>query len=338
MNLNSSLKNVLLEGKLFDLANTPHDLDKVARAADVLQTKAGLTATEVKDAVHKLISIRSFYGQFCEFGAYDWLDRHNVRFHAQVPLAGTDVLNANGCVIDGQFMNMDGHFDIKAMGFQAYLASLLEAKVQQALSGSVVTVDGPMDVAIHDIDKFALAKVKAIAAALSNGGSTTIRELNWIISVRQPAPIVTKITTLNPFRSAEQNCYYPFKTAGQFARNKSFVLVFAYAGKFNLWLAQNFGNSTDTTLRALARRVFMRLTNDSMSAHYFDDKVSGDTSIGDAAKLISGLLFINLDKDDAWLYLNPRATHVITDYHVQQLFNFSPPVNLGIDDFKHDNY
>ena len=320
MNLATSLANSPLEGKLLDLANTPTDLDRMARSIDILHNKIGLPAASVETSLRNLITARSFYGQYCELAAYEWFERHQVRYQTQIPLSGQDVLNPKGCIIDGEFRAIDGYFDIKAMGFQAYLASVFRDKLQQSLTGFIVTVEGSMDVAIRDIEVFALGKVPGFASALSNGGVETIAQLNWTIKAQLPRSVVTTISSINPYRSAEQNCYYPFKTAGQFSRKKPFILIFSYSAKFNPWLAQNFGNSTDITFRSLARRVFMRLTSDSISANHFDNKVMSNISIGDAAKLISGLLFLNLDNDDAWMFLNPRATNLMSFDRVEQMF------------------
>lgn len=61
--------------------------------------------------------------------------------------------------------------------------------------------------------------------------------------------------------------------------------------------------------------------------------------LADAAKLVSRLLFINLDaQDDAWPFLSPRASHRLARYDIEQIFDFTVPVTLGIDDFEFDDY
>jgi len=160
--------------------------------------------------------------------------------------------------------------------------------------------------------------------------------LSWTVHATPPCRITTTVHTHNPYRLAEENRHFPFKGARQFTRNKPFLLVFSYAAQFNHALFVNFGGSTDITLRSLARRVF--LSSDPTPADQFDDKVAPIISIADAARLISGLLFINLDNDEALLFLNPRATHPITQAHVEQTFDFTMPPRLGVDDFAHDNY
>ena len=61
--------------------------------------------------------------------------------------------------------------------------------------------------------------------------------------------------------------------------------------------------------------------------------------MSDASSLLSALLFINLDvENEARMYLNPRAANRLTHYHVDQIFDFSTPPSLLIDDFAYDDY
>jgi hypothetical protein len=162
--------------------------------------------------------------------------------------------------------------------------------------------------------------------------------LSWTIRAEPPRRVSISVHTSDPYRLAEANRYFPFKTAGQFVRNSPFILVFAYAAQFNPTLFLNYASSTDSTLRSLARRIFFQLTNDQTPAVQFDHKVAPGVTVADAAQLISGLMFINLDSDETWLFLNPRARHRLTKDHVHQMFDFHEPVHLGVDDFANDDY
>ena len=53
---------------------------------------------------------------------------------------------------------------------------------------------------------------------------------------------------------------------------------------------------------------------------------------------LSALMFIDLEKDKASLFLNPKATHPLNQYHVEQLFDLTKLRGLLIDDFAHDDY
>ncbi len=338
MDLTTVLQDAAISGALLNLANQPEDLDRSARAVEVLVNKGGVQFQDAEANVRNLVTERHFYGSFCELGAYDWLDRHDMRFAAQVTLTGQEVLNPYGCTIDGRFAARDGYFDIKGLGFQAYVADQFRVTLAKQLSGLDVTIDGSMDVSVKDIETFAFSRLPMLRVALAGGGIENIRELNWTIRAAPPQTITTSVQTIDAYQLAEKNRYYPFKTAGQFARNAPFVLIFAYAAQFNHSLSLNFGNSTTVTLRSMARRAFFQLTSDTTPAIQFDDQLDSGVTVGDAARLLSGLMFINLDNDESRLFLNPRATHRIMRSHVQQLFDFFPMPNLGIDDFAHDDY
>jgi hypothetical protein len=339
MNLATALQDAPISGKLLNLANQAADLDRSARAVETLVNKAGFPISGAETAVRNLLTERHFYGSFCELGAYDWLDRHDMRFAAQVTLTGQEVLNPNGCTIDGHFAARDGYFDIKGMGFQAYVADQFRAALAKRLGGGLdVTIDGSMDVSVKDIEAFAFSRLSALCGALAGGGIENIRELGWTIRAAPPQAVTMSVQTEDSYRLAEENRYFPFKTASQFTRNAPFLLVFAYAAQFNHSLFLNFAGSTEITLRSISRRAFLQLTSDTTPAGQFDDQIASGVTVGDAARLLSGLLFINLDNDEGRLFLNPRATHRILRSHVPQLFDFFPMPNLGIDDFAHDDY
>jgi len=338
MNLKLTLQNDPLAGYLFNLANQPQELDRVSRAVDGLIQRSGFGTVDATNAVSNLLTDRHFYGAFCELAAYEWLDRNNAAHTAQVALGSKDVLNPNGCTIDGQFMNYDAFFDIKGFGMQAYLMELFKRRLQPFAHGLTILIDGPLDVAVKDIETYAFGNIGKLKAKLFVGSTCQIRELGWSIKVVKPQRVTISEHTSNPYVFAEQNRYYPFKTSRQFTRNAPFFLVFPYSSHFNNMLASNAFDMTDIALRALARRVFIQLTADTTLLQQHDSQTSPELTVSDAAKLVSALLFINLDNDEAWLFLNPRALHKITNYHIEQIFDFTAPIHMGIDDFEHDNY
>jgi hypothetical protein len=185
---------------------------------------------------------------------------------------------------------------------------------------------------------FAFRQLAAVTAALAQGGRYQIPQLGWMVRAERPKLVMTGIKTTNPYALAEENRYYPFKTAGQFTRHSPFMLIFAYEAQFNSPLFTNFAASTEITLRSLARRAFMQFSNDATPATSFDAKVAAGARLSEASRLLSALLFINIDAGEAQLFLNPRATHRLTRNNVKQLFDFAEPPDLALDDFSHDHY
>ena len=322
MNLVASLSDESLAGKLASLANTPADLDRMAGAVHALVCHAGLSLAHVETDLRKVLAERSFYGAYCELGAYEWFDRHHVDFAAQIELTGQDVLNPKGCIVDGRLNVIDAYFDVKGMGFQAYVADLFRQRLEQLLQGLAVTIDGAMDIAVKDIECYGFGQLRALAQKLTGGGAEKIPQLSWTIRAEPPRDITMSVHTNNPYRLAEENRYFPFKTATQFTRKRPFVLVFAYAAQFNHALFLNFASNTEITLRSLARRAFLQLTSDSTPAQRFDDQVAAGILVANAARLISGILFINLSNDDAWFFLNPRATPRSFDSTCRRFYRF----------------
>jgi len=338
MTLKNKLRDIILTGSLFNFANTPKDLNSMCRSVDSLVGHSGLTLNDAEHTVINLLKDRHFYGSFCELAAYDWLDRHSASHKAQVLLQANDVLNPNGCTIDGKFEFYEAYFDIKGFGMQLYLMDIFKQKLQPYAEGLTITIDGPLDVAVKDIDKYALGAIAKLKNKLTLGSVNLIKELSWSIKVVNPHCTTISEHSNNPYVFAELNRYYPFKTSRQFTRNAPFVLVFPYSSYFNNILTRNVFDTTDIALRALARRCFIQLTSDNAPLYPHDDSTDKGLTVADAAKLVSGLLFINLDDDGAWMFLNPRAQHKLNEYEIKQIFDFTPPVNMGIDDFKYDNY
>lgn len=344
MGLGQKRADAPLVGKLINLANDKHALRLVSGGIESLVNDANVSVIEAESMLGQLLTERHFYGSFCELGIYGWLARNRISFQAQIQLGPSDVLNPNGCAIDGMFENFASYFDIKGFGMQAYLLQLLKEKLWSAASQFQYTIDGPLDVSVKDIETYGFGAIAGLVPKLNDGLVYKISELGWTIRVHNPKPISISEHTTDPYGFAEQNRYYPLKTARQFTRQKPFILIFPFAAQFNSMLASNVFSTTDTALRALARRVFMQLDADAAPLKNFDPQTPDGLTVSDAAKLISGLMFIDLDKDakgsrdDGWLFINPRATNRLSKYHVDQLFDFMPPVGLGIDYFEHDNY
>lgn len=339
MNLKAGLSDAELDEHPFNLASNSDKLDAICATIDHLIENCGLATSEAKSLIRNLTSQRNFYGSYCELRAYGWLQCHGVKFRTQIQLSAVDVLNPHGCKIDGRINIPSIYFDIKAFGFQEYVAEVFRSSLEALLPGMTVTIDGSMDNDVSDINSHAFGTIQSLAATMKNGGVHKIPQLHWTIHVGKPEPVSVSTQEINPYRLAEENRYYPFKGARQFTRNKSFLLIFPYSAAFNRMLGQNFTGSTEITLRSLARRAFMQLSHDQTSARKFDKSVAPNVTIANASKLLSGLLFIDLDKEAAgWLFLNPRATHNLSKDSMDQVFDFNWPQSLSFDDFSYDNY
>lgn len=331
------VKDDVLTGPFLNLAGQREHQALMATGLEALAA-AGLPTQDVRNLAKSLLSENGHYGAFCEIGTYAWMARNGIFFAPQVSLGPKQVLNPNGCIIDGEFTSARTYFDIKAMGFTEYTRELFVKKVEGALPGKVVTISGPSDVAVKDIETHALRRFRSIADDLAKGPAD-IAELHWRLAAHTRAGVTSSVLETNPYRAAAANRHYPFKTARQFTRRRPFVLIFAWASPFNRELHYNFADGAEVMLRSLARRVFLQSARETrVDVSQFDPGVPPGTSVAKASKLISAMLFIGLDTDQAYFFQNPRATHPLTRLRFSEIFDFAPPPGMLVDDFADDDY
>jgi hypothetical protein len=94
-------------------------------------------------------------------------------------------------------------------------------------------------------------------------------------------------------------------------------------------------------MRALARRTFIQFTDNTDPVNGVCENVAAGTTFADAARLLSGMIFLNVWPSDAYargtrIYLNPRAAHQITRGTARLFAHINP--HMEIDDFVHDDY
>ena len=209
------------------MANDSDDLDRVGNTIEELIESGRLSRPDAESMVRDLANNQNFYGNYCELRVYSWLHCQGARFSTQIQLTGTDVLNPNGCVIDGLFDYSQVYFDIKAFGFLEYVVENFRTALENNLPGMMVTIDGSMDVSVKDIERHAFPQVSALAEKLQEDCHQKISQLNWEIRAnpRQLGSTSFQETVIDPFRLAEENRHYPFKSARQFTRNAPFLLI-----------------------------------------------------------------------------------------------------------------
>lgn len=332
LDLCSTIQDGQIEAERFEFANNGDEIALVGRALEHLPAPGAALRKMMTD----LLSQQNFYGQLCEFAVYDWLRRNDAGFQVQVPLTGSEVLNPNGTDLDGLFEGRDVYFDIKGFGFEAYVREKFRAKLSSMVNGGRILIEGARDNSVKDIEG-AFRKLKGLAAELQQNGIAKIPELDWTLRA-STSPLTMELGTADPYRTAEENWYYPFKTSRQFHRTSAFLLVFAFSPRFNGLMSVDFDGSTGVFLRSLARRAFLQTKGDATPISNFDSAADPTVTLDQASQLLSGLLFLNFANDNAWLFLNPRAVHPLKKDRVPQLFDFMLPREMSIDDFFHDNY
>lgn len=329
--LSSTVVDEEIEAELFNFANDPAEIEMVARAAE----KLSVSQDALRKMMTDLLSQQNFYGQLCEFAVYDWLSRNDAGYTVQVAQSGADVLNPNGTDLDGMFEGRDAYFDIKGFGFEAYVREKFRKKLSEMV-GKRILIEGSRDSSVKDIER-AFRQLKDLASELQRGDIAKIPGLDWTIRTSTDS-LSIEVGTADPYWTAEQNWYYPFKTARQFHRHNAFVLIFAFSPRFNGLLSVNFGGTTEVVLRSLARRAFLQTKGDATPVAKLDASADPTVTLDEASQLLSGLLFLNFTDGNSWFFLNPRAKHLLRKDHVRQIFDFMPPREMTIDDFAHDFY
>ena len=116
------------------------------------------------------------------------------------------------------------------------------------------------------------------------------------------------------------------------------MLIFAYLPRFNLFLREDSVGFTEKFFRSLARRAFIGLSNDTQPLSNHDPRVKNRT-LGDASRLLAGLMFVDLESERYHVFFNPRTANPIARGIEHFARNSHPITDLAsYDDFAHDNY
>jgi hypothetical protein len=172
----------------------------VGRAVEHLSSGLLVSDAAIRKMLTDLLSPANFYGQLCEFAAYDWLNRNNASFRVQIAVVAQDVLNPNGSDLDGVFDARDVHFDVKGFGFEAYVREKFRKKIAELVGHGRILIDGPRDNSVKDLEK-AFGRSKAIAAELSQSGLAKVPELGWTLRISaSPVSMEPSRTAIIPSR------------------------------------------------------------------------------------------------------------------------------------------
>src|ERR1700730_13201319 len=144
---------VFHDADAYNLSNSlPHN-QIIVDAIDILQGR--MPEKAIRNLVGEL-TFRNTYGAFSELVAYKWLGDAEIDFTPQVPMTASDVLNSNGSIIDGQIIlanNKRVFFDIKGFGFHAHKIKILNERLERALNGRTVLIEGAWDVSIESLQE-----------------------------------------------------------------------------------------------------------------------------------------------------------------------------------------
>lgn len=191
-----------LAGDALVFANTEHEKELVLDGAEYLVNHG--VPGDAKSKLLDILNDDSFYRGFPELATYGWLERHSMGVKPQVDVKHPDVLNPNGCTLDGVLLPYDVAFDIKSFGLAAYLANKLVRDLRENFKIQRVKLEGKMDVDTKDVEADALGQMSTIAKELRAGRDYKIPSLGWRISLMQPVPLSDSVRSWGPYRQAEE--------------------------------------------------------------------------------------------------------------------------------------
>jgi hypothetical protein len=294
----------------YNLSNSgPHN-QLIVDAVNALRAKT--TENVIRNLLGEVI-FRNTYGAFSELAAYKWLADAGVDFTPQVTMPASDVLNPNGSIIDGKIAlskNKTVFFDIKGFGFHAHKIKILNERLEKAFAGNDILIEGAWDVSVEYLQELLDYKgFTELVADLKLANIVRRGPLEFRVQGRRP--VTVSAHSSNPQELAGENRDYPLRFAGQYARKAPFMLIFVIHPWFSQGeLHQNFVSFVDAFARELAKLVFLSFRD--------DQAIVAGVAKSDAARLLSGLVFLNVwpDGTDApkprpssRIYLNPAATH-----------------------------
>jgi hypothetical protein len=304
-------QNVFQDADAYNLSNSaPHN-------QIIVESVNALRARTSDDVIRNLlgeVTFRNTYGAFSELAAYKWLADAGVDFMPQVAMAASDVLNPNGSIIDGEMTlpnNKQIFFDIKGFGFHAHKIKILNDRLEKSFVGKSILIEGAWDVSVESLQELMDHKGFTELVAELKLGSTVRRGL-LELRIQDLRPVTVSAHSADPHKLAYENRDYPQRFAGQYTRNAPFILFFVIHPWFSQGeLHQNFGGFVDIFTRELSRLAFLSFQNDQAP-------VAG-VPRSDAAKLLSGLAFLNVwpkagtdaprPRPACRIYLNPIATN-----------------------------
>jgi hypothetical protein len=316
--LQTSIVNGTLGPDGLNFASNDVHVQLVARSAENLLATHAATEKQVKILLGELVHRTKTGGAFGELAAYEWFLRRAYPLKIQVPLGPVDLLGVNGSELDGvlNFPSGPVYFDIKSFGFADRLAEMLRQKLEDLLPGEQVTLEESWDIPIEDFERL-LADFTNIAQTLASAKIYRCGRLAIVAKPKARFSVSQRVLDIDLL--VDENSRYPFKYANKFTRKTPFILVFV----IHPWLGSkelniNFCSFGGRLTSRIANLAFNRFVGDATPVSSFCDKADA-TPLNDAARLLSGILFLNVWPDGmqdkpprekrSWLYINTHASN-----------------------------
>ncbi|WP_273322066.1 hypothetical protein [Vallitalea guaymasensis] len=293
-----------------------------------------------------LLSLKGFCGTYCELMTYYWLKKNKCNFKPQVWLDKDRVINKNGCCIDGRIDNtwQQISFDIKSFGIQFRMIEELKRKIQPYFENKFIQIDGIVD---FDFNRYQnhLKNLypknnkkddKSIISKLKKDNYIKLDDIGISIGIQNFERFSVSVKEIDGYRFAMENSHYVIKNLSQFTVKEPFILICSFSKYNNRFLHDYNDEFIKVTTRALARRAFVEYFKSEQLASNFDKNIKDNIKVRDAIKYLSGIIFLNVNKEKSWVYLNPNSQFKLEEHSLNNALNYTKLEIL--DDFKYDNY
>jgi hypothetical protein len=287
-------------------------------------------------------------GIVAEAHAYGVLAERHIPFEPHIEVQNADLFRVPGgpVVLDGRFPAPEILFDIKSLFCPGDVLGSLTDQVNEALAPHDLVA---VPFGLADFDQQGLAghsfgnALAAVIAAARLGTSFAVEAIGVRYRfVSASSPYWFSEQSFQPYRFAAMNRHLPLTDAKQVPRARKFVFVYVYS-ELDHELA-SFPGDSDIGERALARRVFVELTERVELASRYCRESDAGALVRDIARSIGAMLFVQIlqrqNRATCRMYLNPNANAAqrISTGNVEEITDFNDSSFDSVEDFEFDNY
>ncbi|WP_345977562.1 hypothetical protein [Sulfurimonas sp. HSL3-7] len=316
---------------------------------------------DLLNTINQVADQKNWEGAYAELVAYDFLNSDTnlmsepIDLETTVPASDTVAQNLGyqHANFDGKYQDFNIYFDVKILSDKTdQILSGIFKEVQQKLGRTdfLISPEYPLDLDYEVFEQNRKKLLEELLTKLDNQQepvfikSMIVSDLKYAIIWR--TGMSKTESTYNPYLHAKNHYKLLFKHAKKFSRVNPSLIVFVVFPWFSeRALNSNLDSSNEKFYRSFARRFFCDYSSKSTKAQVIYKKYSGQESIFDITKQLSGVLFLedqsitsSEPKDQnikAFAYLNPNANHKIgRGFYFDYLNN----LEFFIDDFEFDNY
>lgn len=310
---------------------------------------------ELKNKVKLIADKNNWEGAYAELVAFDvlnsieYLDLIQMEYNGKPEETYAHSYGKQATNLDGCFSDYDTYFDVKILSdaLGIFLKKIVEEVIKKKeiqgqcnilpeynLDDDVNLYQTNRKALVDELTSMLIANSKLIHSEVLKGLSYRIQ---WGVGVNSREGVYSPYHNAMMMKDTLIKRY-----AYKFMKNKPFFLVMVNFPWYNQLQTDAFGLNK-IFYRALARRTFIGYKNKSTSMKSLDSKFTGNESVFEVSKKLTGVIFIDdlsiTEKAyNCYVYTNPNADKksVCFASFLYELFKNSK--DHEFDDFRYDNY